>query len=300
MSNFVSFVNSPVYLGTSEGQVPATGLAGISNLIAANSCEISFDSSLEAARYVGRNAVSDDFLTTSAQNVKISLSYLPLVGDNLNSGIQDASLVPLSMTGAFSETGHSIRVGNFLFNRCYLDSLSIQITPNTPIRWSTQFSCYDASSITGSSYTGSVDNNSFTSNPLSGTAYSAIHALATNVSGSASLPQSKTEISVQYQISRTPVYEVGSIVPRNVLLNTVSRTTSISAENIGSVATFSGASAILNLKFAEFGKLMDPNFNAAVNHRFSIGITGKINNQSLSAQPGRVLDANLTIQESLY
>lgn len=229
---FVSFVNSPVYLGTSEGQAPATVLAGISNLIAANSCEISFDSSLEPARYIGRNVVSDDFLTTSAQNVKISLSYLPLVGDNLNSGIQNASLMPLSMTGAFSETWHSIRVGNFLFNRCYLDSLNIQITPNTPIRWSTQFSCYDASSVTGVSYTGGIDNNGFTNNSLSGTAYSAIHALAMNVSGSASLPQSKTEISVQYQISRTPVYEVVSIVPRNVLLNTVTRTTNISAENI--------------------------------------------------------------------
>lgn len=297
---FVSFVNSPVYLGTSEGQVPATGLAGVSNLIAANSCEVSFDSSLEAARYIGRNAVSDDFLTTSAQNVKISLSYLPLVGDNLNSGIQDASLLPLSLTGAFSETGHSIRVGNFLFNRCYMDTLSIQISPNTPIRWSTQFSCYDASSITGVSYTGGIDNNGFTSNSLSGTAYSAIHALATNVSGSASLPQSKTEISVQYQISRTPVYEVGSIIPRNVLLNTITRTTSISAENVGSVMDFSGKSAILNLKFAEFGKLMDPNFNAATDYRFMLGITGKVNNQSLSMQPGRTTEGNLQIVENIF
>lgn len=297
---FISFVNSPVYLGTSEGQVPSTGLAGISNLIAANSCEISFDSSLEPARYIGRNVVSDDFLSTSAQNVKISLSYLPLVGDNLNSGIQEASLMPLSMTGAFTETGHSIRVGNFLFNKCYLDSLSIQIAPNTPIRWSTQFSCYDATNVTGINYTGSNDSNGFTSNSLSGTAYSAIHALATNVSGSASLPQSKTDISVQYQISRTPVYEVGAIVPRNVLLNTVTRTTNISAENVGNVIDFSGKSALLNLKFSEFGKLMDPNFDAANDSRFSIGITGRINNQSLSMQPGRMIEGVLQIQESLY
>jgi hypothetical protein len=298
--SFVSFVNSPVYLGTSEGQVPATGLAGISNLIAANSCEISFESSLEPAKYIGRNAVSDDFLSTSAQNVKISLSYLPLVGDNLNDGIQNASLLPLSLTGAFSETGHSIRVGNFLFNRCYLDSLSIQISPNTPIRWSTQFSCYDASSITGFNYTGFGDSGGFTSNSLSGTAYSAIHALTTNVSGSTSLPQSKTDISIQYQISRTPVYEIGSIVPRNVLLNTVSRTTNISAENIGEVIDFSGKSAILNLKFAEFGKLMNPSFDPSQDYRFMIGITGKINSQSLSMQPSKVVDGQISIMENLF
>jgi hypothetical protein len=121
------------------------------------------------------------------------------------------------------------------------------------------------------------------------------------VSGqSVSLPESKTEISIQTTCSRTPVYEVGSTYPRTVLLNSVTRQTSVNGENIGTVVSVSGNSAVLNLKFAEFGKLMDPTFNAAVDYRLRLDISGRVTSQNLSAQVGRTVESQISLIENVF
>jgi len=299
MANFISFTQAPVYLGTVETQVPQTGIAGLSNLIAANSCDLSFDSSLDASKYLGKQPVSNDFFVTGPKTSKVSISYIPLVGSNLLEGIQEAALLPFSLTGQF-QSGHCIRVGDFLFKQCYLDSLGVQITPNSPVRLNAQFTSYDSSQVENDVYSGFSDSAGFVVSTNTGASYSAVHALAMNVSGSSYLPESKTDITINYQMSRTPVYEIGSSRPKTVFLNAVSRQTSISAENIGEVITFSGKSAVLNLKFAEFGRLMEESFDPATDYRFRIDVTGKINSQNLSMSPGRVLEGKLSIVENIF
>lgn len=295
-NSFIRYEHSPIFISPND-ELPATGLS-LSNLIASSSCDISFDTSLEGAKYVGARAVSDDFHVNGPKNTKISISYLPLVGPALKSGISAAS------TGIFNLTGDSscsIRLGNFLFRQCYLDSLTLSINPNQPMRANANFSCYNESGVEGLSYSGLGGSFGFTADSSSGTAFSALHALASSVSGqSVSLPESRTEISIQTTCSRTPVYEVGSTYPRTVLLNSVTRQTSVNGENVGQVIDFSGKSAILNLKLAEFGKLMDPTFNAATDYRVRFDITGKVTSQNLSAQVGRTLEGSVSLMENIY
>jgi hypothetical protein len=85
-----------------------------------------------------------------------------------------------------------------------------------------------------------------------------------------------------------------------VLLNNVTRQTSINGENVGKIIDFSGKSAILNLKLAEFGKLMDPTFNAANDYRIRFDITGKVSSQNLSAQISKTIDGSVQILENIY
>lgn len=296
MANFISYKDSPLFVSPNDG-APETGLS-LSHLIAASSCDLTFDASLDPAKYIGKSAISDDFHVNAAKATKLAFSYIPLVGLGVKSGIADAS------TGIFNLTGDSscsIRLGNFLFQQCYLDSLTISINPNQPIRANANFSCYNESGIEGLSYSGLGGSHSFTVDSSSGTAFSALHALASSVSGqSVSLPESKTEISIQTTCSRTPVYEVGSTYPRTVLLNSVTRQTSVNGENVGEVISFSGNSAVLNLKLAEFGKLMDPTFNAATDYRVRFDVTGRVVSQNISAQVGRTIEGSTVIQESIW
>jgi hypothetical protein len=128
-----------------------------------------------------------------------------------------------------------------------------------------------------------------------------LHALRTNVSGdSVSLPESKTEISVNYQCSRTAVYEVGSLTPKTVLLQGVSRSTSIVGENIGRVISYSGNNASLNLSIGEFGKLTNGGFNPSTDTKLFIGITGRVVSQNLSFATNRIADGSISLVENLY
>jgi hypothetical protein len=45
---------------------------------------------------------------------------------------------------------------------------------------------------------------------------------------------------------------------------------------------------------------MNPSFDPSQDYRFMIGITGKINSQSLSMQPSKVVDGQISIMENLF
>lgn len=296
----IKFQDSPVFLSPTDGTAPLTGVSA-SNLIAANTCEINFEASLEPNRFLGKAAVSDDFSVSGPKKSTISIGWMPLVGTgNLISGVEEASLAPFSMTGD-SVSGRSLRVGNFLFNQCYLDTLSVQLQAYQPIRCSCQITSYDSVLLENDAYNGLSGSFGTLINSSSGAYLSCLHALSTNVSGqSVSLPDSKTDISINYQCARTPVYEVGSSVPRTVLLDTVTRSTTVNGENIGKVVGMSGASAILNLRFGEFGKLMGGSFNPATDTRLFIGITGKITSQNLSLAPGRSSEGSISLADTVF
>ena len=298
--NFISYVNSPIYLGTQEGQVPATGLAGINNLIAANSCDITFDAQLEGAKFLGKTPIPNDFNISGPKQTKISFSYVPLVGANVVSGVSEASLAPFFATGD-SVSGSVIRVGNFIFRQCYLDSLSVQINAYNPVKVNANYSSYDSSITETGIYTGAVDTAGLVSNTYSGAYLSSLHALSLGVSGnSTSIPESKTEISIQTTCARTPIYEVGSITPTTVILNSVNRSTNLNGENVGQVINFSGSNASLSLRFSEFSKIMDSGFAPMTDYKLAIDILGKVSSQNLSMQPNQILGGSCSVVENIF
>jgi hypothetical protein len=74
----------------------------------------------------------------------------------------------------------------------------------------------------------------------------------------------------------------------------------VNGENVGTIVDFSGKSAVLNLKLAEFGKLMDPSFNAAADYRVRFDITGRVVSQNISAQVGRTVEGSVNISENIF
>lgn len=304
MSKFIQYTNVPVFANFSNiNTAPTTGTGAMtSDLLAANSVSINFDSQLEPRKYLGKSPISNDYAPTGPLQAKVSLSWFPLIGENTASRLISQTGV-LALTGDFT-TGHQIRVGNFLFKDCYLNSYSIQITPYQPVSFTADFNSFDVNSIERSSFTGMANAPSLLSGAGTGAYFDAMHALAVGVTGNLEpLPQSKKSIQISASCSRSAVYTVGSKLPERVILNSVERTVTIEGENVGSIIDFNGSGdgKSIDFKFSPFRYVVTGNnFDPKASHKLLISVSGKITSQSLSVQPGNTLNGSVTIRENIF
>lgn len=302
MSKFIKYSNVPVFANFSAAnQAPLTGSIG-SDLMAANEVSINFDSSLEPRKYLGKNPISNDFAPTAPLGAKLSFSWFPMIGDNANSRSFSQTGV-LSLTGEF-ETGHQIRVGNFLFKDCHLNSYSIQITPYQPIIFNADFNSYNVDEIEGTSFTGMANAPSLLKQAGTGAYFDSLHALAVGITGNLEpLPQSKKSAQISVSCSRSPVYTIGYKTPERVLLNSVERTVTIEGENVGQIINFNGSGdgSFVSFRFSPFSRFITgASFNPRESFAFSIDVSGKIASQSLTQQQGNSLNGSVTIRENIY
>lgn len=301
MSKFIKYTDVPVFANFSNpSSAPSTGNGG--DLMAANDVSISFDAQLEPRKYLGKNPISNDYAPTGPLQAKLSFSWFPLIGSNANSSSISQTGV-LALTGDFA-TGHQIRVGNFLFKECYLNSYTVQITPYQPIVFSADFNSYDVSGIEGTAFTGLRGAPALLQAAGTGAYFDALHALAFGVTGTLEpLPQSKKSIQISASCARSAIYTLGSEYPEEVLLNSVERTVTIEGENVGSIIDFNGSGdgSSVSFRFSPFRNFITgSNFNPRTNYAFAIDVRGKIVSQSLSVQPGNTLNGSVTIKENVY
>ena len=302
MSKFIQYTNVPVFANFSDlNTAPTTGI-GTSDLLAANSVSINFDSQLEPRKYLGLNPISNDYAPTGPLQAKISLSWFPLIGENAASRLISQTGV-LALTGDFV-SGHQIRVGNFLFKDCYLNSYSIQITPYQPVSFTADFNSFNVNDIEGTSFTGMAGAPSLLSGAGTGAYFDAMHALAVGVTGNLEpLPQSKKSIQISTSCSRSAVYTIGSKIPERVFLNSVERTVTVEGENVGSIIDFNGSGdgKSVDFKFSPFRYVVTGNnFDPKASYKLLLTVSGKISAQSLSVQPGNTLNGSVTIRENIF
>jgi len=306
MSKFIQYTNVPVFANFSNiDTAPTTGLnGGVSDLLAANSVSINFETQLEPRKYLGKSPIRNDYAPTGPSQAKINISWFPLIGENTFS-TQLSQTGVLALTGDFV-TGHQIRVGNFLFKDCYLNSYSIQITPYQPVSFTADFNSFNVDSIEGTEFIGLANAPRLLTTAGTGAYFDAMHALAVGVTGNLEpLPKSKKSIQISTSCSRSAVYTVGNKLPERVILNSVERTVTVEGENVGSIIDFNGSGDGKNIefKFSPFryvvtGNNFDPKLNH--NRQLHIIVTGKISAQSLSVQPGNTLNGSVTIRENIF
>ena len=254
MAKFIKYTDIPVYANFSGANTaPLTGLGGVSDLMAANEVTINFEASLEPRKYLGKTPIRNDYSPVGPLQAKLNFSWYPMIGENTNSRLISHTGI-LSLTGEFP-TGHQIRVGNFLFKDCHLNSYNIQITPYQPIIFSADFNSYDVDSIEGTEFTGQAGAPALLKTAGTGAYFDALHALAVGITGNLQpLPQSKKNIQITTNCSRTPVYTIGNKTPEQVLLNSVERTVTVEGENVGEIIDFNGSGdgSTLQIKFSPF------------------------------------------------
>lgn len=293
MISFISAKNCPIYLNTTgENLAPHTG----SDFFAATSAALSFESPLEANKVFGQSSASNDYKIGGPVASRLGFSFYPLYGGD---EIIQGTLGFFGLTGDFN-SGHNARFGNLELKKCYLDNYSLKIAPFAPIVVSANFSCFDASLVSGQTFTGENLPNSLTSG--SGAYLSSWHAVSVGVSGSGlNLPESRAEIDIQVNCGRSPVYGLGNVEASTALLDSVERVVSIRGENIGQIVNFSGGEAIVNLRFSPMGAFITgTNYDRVNSYVYAMDVTGKVISQNLSADPDGFLNGEVRIVENLY
>lgn len=295
--NFISAKNCPLYMNLSQDDGAVnTGV----HFFVATSVSLGVDVSLDANKIFGESRVSSDFSHNSPQVGKLSMEVLPLIGPN--SAINTANQMAL-ITGATGDyiSGFRCQWGNFDLRKCYLSSLNLKISPQEVISVSADFDVYDLSRITGQTFTGANIPNLLTTNG-SGAYLEGIHALAMGVSGSGvSLPECKNEINISYNCAREPSYPLGSTEPSTVILTSVEKQLTIRGESVGSIVSYSGGLANLDLYFAPLSSFISggTGFNGVADSLFSIRTTGRVSSQNLSAGENG-LEGVVILQENIY
>lgn len=302
MAKFIKYTDVPVFANfSSTDQAPLTGVGG-SDLLAANNVSITFEAGLEPRKYLGKGPISNDYSPVGPLLAKINLSWYPMIGENTNSRLISQTGV-LALTGDFA-TGHQIRVGNFLFKDCYLNSYSIQITPYQPIIFNADFNSFNVNEIEGIKLTGLANAPQLLKTAGTGAYFDALHALAVGVTGNLEpLPQSKKSIQISTTCSRTPVYVIGEKIPEQVILNSVERNVVVEGENVGEIINFNGSGdgSSLKLRFSPFRYFITgSNFNPRTNYAFEIDVSGKISAQDLRIEPNNTVNGSVTIRENIY
>ena len=272
----VSHRNSVIFANfLQEATAPTTG-----QFFLATDASFSVDASIEANKVFGQDRVSDDFSVVGPLVGKFSATFLPLIGSNSSTETNNQMALITGLLSDF-EFGHRIKFGNLNLRKCYLSNLNLDISPQAPVKVSADFDVYNLAEVRGQSFTGENISHILTNNG-SGAYLESIHALAMGVSGSGvSLPDSKEQISISYNIRHSPIYNLGDIYPSTVILESIEKQVSINGENVGSFVNFSGGNAILNLAF----------------HPFSTFVTGTVTNSGLFniCTTGRVVSQNLDV-----
>ena len=298
MGNFLSYKDVPVFANfVSESRDVTTSTSA--HLFAASQVSINLTPNLTANRYLGKTQTKNDFSVTGPLDAKISITFFPMIetfGQNELNIQRDNQLAFFNTTGQFAN-GHAIQIGNYFFWRSYLQNYSVKINPYQPVSITANFTAYDIDSVvnvTFDKFAGAFLPIQKSANTK--TVYKALHGLTTNMIGTTDyLPTTKTNIEVNVDCGRTPIYALGSRIPSVVMLNTLERTITVEGEGIGKAVTLSGASAgSTNIYFQPLDNTAPPTENA---HMLKFDINGRIISQDLSSSQGNSVNGRVVIKE---
>jgi hypothetical protein len=303
MGKFISYKDVPVFANFRTQNVASIETATSNFLFAASDVSINLNPNLTANRYLGKVQNKSDFSVTGPLEAKIGITFFPIVEkatptSTLNISTEN-QLAFFNMTGNFS-LGHSLKISNYFFKRTYLQNYSLKINPFQPVSVTANFISYDVSSVSNVELA-ATDPSTYlpiakdSSKPY----YKVLHGLSSIMYGdSANIPETKTNIEINVDCQRTPIYPIGSIVPSDVVLITAERTTTIQGEGVGRAVNISGAEAgrtdVFLSVFDEAGGSA-----SSLNYILKFDINGRVVSQDISASQGNMVNGRVVIKEIL-
>lgn len=248
----------------------------------ANQTSISLQNQLQNTRSLAPNQAGD-FRIGGPLTAKINVScYVCNLNGADGNTFNFFSGVFADLTGDVST---HIYVGGSFFDRCYLDSASVEITPFGPISMSAEFTCL--APPTGETL---LDSASWSSadNLKDHIAY----GYYTQITNGTLLSDANRE-SINYKVAcgRTYSYAIGSIQASNVFLDSVEKELSIKATDIGAFINYASYGDVISIK---------PR-NSLGQDMITAGLfmtsAAKIMSQNLSIQEGGNLAGDISMRE---
>jgi len=304
MGNFISYKDVPVFADFINQDVSFMETMSPTFLFAASDVSINLTPSLTPNRYLGKTQSRNDFSVTGPLEAKVSLTFFPIIErpNPTQSTVRPSffnQLAFFNTTGNFS-TGHSIKISNYLFRRSFLQNYSVKINALQPVSVSANFISYDLDLVSSRIFN-ETDPTTYSPIARDNTKphYQVLHGLATTMPTpflfSDEIPQSKTNIEVNVDCQRTPIYPIGNRHPAEVVLTSLERTTTIQGENIGRAVDVNGSNMGSTDIF--FTTLSDSSPASSSNHVLRFDINGRVVSQDLSVSQGNMVNGRVVIKE---
>lgn len=296
MGNFISYKDAPVFANF-ENENRSVGTSSSASLLAASQVSVNLTPNLSANRYLGKVQTKNDFSVNGPLEAKISITFFPMIETWGQSDLNISranQLAFFNLTGNF-QAGHAIQIGSYFFYNSYLQNYSMKINPFQPVVITANFIAYDIDSVSNTEFVGFSQYLPIQKD-VTKPVYKALHGLTTNMLDPGNfLPTTKTNIDINVDVGRTPVYALGNKKPSTVILNTVERTTTIDGEGINKAVTLSGQNAgSTNIYFQPLDNPQPPSQNA---HMLAFDINGRIISQDLSISQGNMSNGKVVIKE---
>jgi hypothetical protein len=289
--------DSPVFIGLAN-QSPSS----INNnyYLMASQVSIDMTAGAQAKKQINQPINQyDQFTHSDPLLCKISIqSYIP--GSNIESfspggenALSDLSwAAKIILNQSTGNNYHPIRIGGNNFDKCYLESYTVDINPLRPIILSAEFICNNPPTGSGILYSrDGVDSFIGTKNFSD----KIIYGHTCSVSGVDDVA-SNTQSSIKYQVTcqRSPVYQVGSIMPSLMMLDGVERQMDINSTDISKIINQEGSALIkpISIKLAHEKK-----YSTTAYLNMSAG--SKLLSQKINTQEGDTLSTQVSIKEIL-
>jgi len=247
---------------------------------AATNATISAQNRLEASRILAPNQ-NNNYRIGGELNSKISITFAAVNKSKGSDTWNFASGVLNDLTG---QSGTNIIIGGNTFSGCYLESVSLDIAPFSPVMVSADFTCLNPP--TGTAFSGS--GVGFTDNLTDSIAYG-FYTVITN--GTTFSDANRESISYKINCDRSYTTSIGRTSPNNAFLNGVEKELNIKCHNIGAYINYSGYGGIINI---------DPkniSGQSIVSGGFGMSANCKLVSQNISVQEGDVLMADISLRE---
>lgn len=251
-------------------------------IIPASNVSITTQNSLAASRILAANQ-NNNFRIGGELNCKINITFWACnsITDDFYS-LNFANLLFFSLTGQSGLA--NMGIGSSVFNNCYLDNASINISPFAPVSVNAQFTCLNPPIGDPLFINETQWNDDFNT----GIAY----GFNTPISGGSILSDGNIEnLTYSVTCNRTYSTTIGANSPNLVFLNEVEKELSIKARNIGEFINYSGYGDSINI---------DPKNNlgqSIISGGIGMSANSRIVSQNLSITEGEILAGDISLRE---
>lgn len=145
----MTYTNFPVYIGRANSYINSRSFDIVNYMILANRVSVDVSTSRVNKRRLGVWVNQEDQFSYNADKkvtINIEFNLKPKIrpgqsGDLVYSFLYDDEYISSNLKGNNNGQNYfPIRIGKTVFNRCFLQSYSIQIEPNSPVRVNASFS----------------------------------------------------------------------------------------------------------------------------------------------------------------
>ena len=295
----MTYSNLPVYVGQKNSDT----ITESGSPLVATDVSIDYPTRMAPKRLLGQEIKSDEQVTfDGASEVGISVNFL--VHTNLPASSENsyAFLLDHHLASATGSNFFPIKVGDNLFEKCFLDSYSASIQPFAPVQFSAKFTSYDPARLHKISGDNSLPDSNL-EDLLDSDKVVYGHTVGFQNTSQVVDENVLSSVSFTKNYSRTPVYRLGDIVASKYLVDSVESEMRIESTGLNKLIDHSGTKLTSDIKFTltdHAGAGINP-FGGALGGAGLLSIVANsgsnLTAENYGMQGGESLVANVTIKD---